>query len=142
WEPSVLSVWSCSNSLFLLLAAELSNLQARNFQTHPHLETTLRRLKSSQDAPLANQQLAPIHLETNEKKCLRRQGYFEKISVAVRNLVPAPLTLETIPETFQAVSRNAETLALQMKDLREFSLETIKKISLKRFSVSPLDGNA
>ena len=114
-------------------AAELSNLQARNFQTHPgletHLETTLRRLKSSQDAPLANQQLAPIHLETNEKKCLRRQGYFEKIWVAVRNLVLAPLTLETIPETFQAVSRNAETLALQINHLREFDLETIKKIS-------------
>ena len=81
-------------------AAELSNLQARNFQAHPgletHLETTLRRLKSSQDAPLANQQLALIHLETNEKECLRRQGDFEKIWVAVRKLVLAPLTLETI----------------------------------------------
>ena len=96
-----------------------------------HLETALRRLKSSQDAPIANQQLAPIHLETNEEKCLRRKGYFEKIWVAVRNLVFAPLAPETIPETFQPVSRNAETLALQMKDLREFDLETIKKISLE-----------
>src|SRR5207253_7506955 len=34
---------------------------------------------------------------------------------------------ETIRETFQAVSRNAETLALQMNHLRELDLETIKK---------------
>jgi hypothetical protein len=64
------------------------------------------------------------------------------LSAALRNLVLASLTLETIPETFQAVSRNAETLALQMKDLREVDLETIKNFSLKRFSVSSLDGNA
>src|SRR5207253_2940160 len=44
---------------------------------------------------------------------------------------------ETIRETFQAVSRNAETLALQMNHLRELDLETIKKISLKRFGLSP-----
>jgi hypothetical protein len=64
------------------------------------------------------------------------------LSVAVRNLVLAPFTLETIPETFQAVSRNAETLALQMNHLRKFDVETIKKKSLKRFSVSSRDGNA
>jgi hypothetical protein len=40
---------------------------------------------------------------------------------------------ETVPETFQAVSRNAETLALQMNHLREFAPETIKKLFLKRF---------
>jgi hypothetical protein len=45
-----------------------------------------------------------------------------------------PLLLETILETFQAVSRNAETLALQMNHLREFALETIKK-KLKCFGV-------
>jgi hypothetical protein len=59
------------------------------------------------------------------------------LSGALRILVLALLPLETIPETFQAVSRNAETLALQMKDLRRFEPETIKKISLKRFSLSP-----
>jgi hypothetical protein len=45
-------------------------------------------------------------------------------------IVSAP---ETLPETFQPVSRNAETLALQINHLQKISLETIKKNSLKRF---------
>jgi hypothetical protein len=59
---------------------------------------------------------------------------FEKTWVAVWNLVLASLRLETLPETFQTVSRNAETLALQLNHLREIFLETIKKFSLKRFA--------
>jgi hypothetical protein len=40
-ELCVLSVCSWLNSLFLPFAAELSNLQTRNLQTHPGLETLL-----------------------------------------------------------------------------------------------------
>jgi ankyrin repeat protein len=68
---------------------------------------------------------------------LSNPGSLEKICLGFRNLVLAPVPLETIPETFQAVSRNAETLALQMNHLREFPLETIKKKSLKRFGLVP-----
>jgi hypothetical protein len=126
---SVLSVCSCSNSLFLRFAAELSNLQARNFQVHPGLETTLRRLKSSQDAPLANQQLAPIQLETNEKKCLRRQGYFQKIWVAFRSLVLAPLTLET--KVFVSMFHSFVTFTSRsLKRFKPFQ-ETLKRSPCK-----------
>jgi hypothetical protein len=46
------------------------------------------------------------------------------LSLAWKSILAKP---ETTPETFQGVSRNAETLALQMNHLREFPLETIKK---------------
>jgi hypothetical protein len=59
-------------------------------------------------------------------------SWFETIWIGFRNLVVAVLPLETAPETFQGVSRTAETLAIQMNPLREFSSETIKKNALKR----------
>jgi hypothetical protein len=68
-----------------------------------------------------------------------------KIWIGFRKLLLARLPPETVaettPETFQAVSRNAETLALQMNHLREFALETIKKyLETIRYCIAWLRG--
>jgi hypothetical protein len=132
--------------------ADPSKLQTRNFQTHPGLETPLRKTETSHPklrhlAPLstsyANFSLRQAILSKTETGVLRfRAPKLENPGLAhsllnwLLEIDPCSPPLrndpETIPETFQAVSRNAETLALQINHLRELDLETIKK-SLKQF---------
>ena len=151
-ELCVLSVCSWLNSLILHFAAEFSNLQTRNFKTHSGLETPLRKTETSHPelrhlAPLSTsyanfsvRKTTPSKTETGVRfraSKLSNPGLAHSLANWLLEIGPCSPSLrndpETIPETFQAVSRNAETLALQMNHLREFDLEMIKKIFLKRF---------
>jgi hypothetical protein len=143
-------------------AAELSNLQTRNFQTHSGLETPMRKTETSHPklrhlAPLSTSYAnflvrKPISSKTERGGLRVRASKLSNHSFAhslinwLLETAPSSPPFqkrspETPPETFQAVSRNAETLALQMNHLREIALETIKKNPLKRSAPLSLPAN-